>query len=371
MYVASDGGISKTTHADEIYPDFYNVNKGYNITQFYSVAAGHDGKVMGGTQDNGTNLTTFGVNSIKSTTEVNGGDGGYAEVSNIKPNILFAGNPEGALYRSSNGGDGFAKFFDENIDCKPLNADGGCSGDGVMDNGGGFVTPFVLWEDEMLYYTIANYQPNADNPLPHSITYNNQTFTITSNNGLRVITGLAVDPQDDARVAITAGNYGNNKYVILSTNATSTNPTFASVQSNLPFMPVYDVVIDDGTSGQNALIVASELGVWYYDPAAQNWSPQTEELGIGPVVRIRQESMARCNAGYLADLQLKCKVIYIGTHGRGMYRSTSLANPFCTQAAGSCVFDLPSFNPTTGIEEDTQSVAAIQLFPNRYAIWLH
>ncbi|MCB0515698.1 MAG: T9SS type A sorting domain-containing protein [Chitinophagales bacterium] len=488
VYICSDGGISKSTNAGKEFPDFDNINKNYNVTQFYSVAAGHSGEVMGGAQDNGTRLINFTLNSMRASIEVNGGDGGYAEISNIKPNVMFAafvgsgengGQSGGYLLRSGNGGEGFARFFDDNIDCLPNGSSGGCSGNGNMDNNGLFVTPFYLWEDAELYYKIINTDVTFGGQLnlPVSIYENNINYIITDDQSLsqspddidiytaspqyiyydvntgkivdkkierakfytgdragivwvtedaldltttrwkqvgqmsgnadvnvittnrdgttvwagstsgtlmrvsntnsdspvvkqipstqlmpgQVITGISVDPDNNNRVAITAGNYGNDTYVMISENATSLNPTFTSIQANLPKMPIYDVMISDGDdAGQaNYILAATEMGVWLYDPVFGTWSMQSPEGLMGPVLRVRQENMARNREATLSS----CKVTYIGTHGRGIFRSTTLTNASCTFYDD--VVSLPDVFPVnTGIDDVLNIENALMVYPN-------
>jgi len=60
----------------------------------------------------------------------------------------------------------------------------------------------------------------------------------------RAITSIAVDPNDANKVIVTYGNYGNEHYVFMSTNALADEPTFSSKQGNLPEMPVYASLIE-------------------------------------------------------------------------------------------------------------------------------
>ncbi|MBL4654734.1 MAG: T9SS type A sorting domain-containing protein [Bacteroidia bacterium] len=131
MYIGNDGGIYRTTNCLQDQPIFTPMNKGYNVTQFYSVAASADGKmVLGGTQDNGTNLIDSTGNTGMAATEVQGGDGGFCEISAINPQAMFAGQPN-EISRSPNGGASFSNFLDGN----------------TGDLSGQFVTAFKLWEN--------------------------------------------------------------------------------------------------------------------------------------------------------------------------------------------------------------------------------
>lgn len=147
MYIGSDGGVARSTNAQSNRPTFQTLNKNYNVTQFYTVAAGIDGRAIGGTQDNGTPYMNFRGNAAKAGFEVLGGDGADAAISILSPNGVFASIVSGALRRSSNDGDSFSTAMDENLDCN-ADANGRCTPNGQMDNAENlFVVPFELWED--------------------------------------------------------------------------------------------------------------------------------------------------------------------------------------------------------------------------------
>ncbi len=188
MYVIHDGGISKSYNGEDIYPDFYTINKNYNVTQYYGMAAGIDGQVLGGTQDNGTHLINFyePTNSAQAAERVYGGDGGNANISHIKPNIMFASLPEGELIRSGNFGASFGSFLDCAVDFEPPsgNAPPVCGGDAKFDGAEQFVNPFELWEDLELYYNLYDAQNGdvfdpADDDYPFD--YHNNKFIVTKN----------------------------------------------------------------------------------------------------------------------------------------------------------------------------------------------
>ena len=95
IYVGNDGGIFKSstdgfTWAWEV--------RNYVTTQFYHIAVGSSGEMLGGTQDNGTifiDPSSMFPKSGKRTSGINlngvirDGDGGDAEISRLDPDILF------------------------------------------------------------------------------------------------------------------------------------------------------------------------------------------------------------------------------------------------------------------------------------------
>lgn len=446
MFVVSDGGVAvshNATTSDS--PTFQTINKNYNITQFYSVAATLDGRVVGGTQDNGTQFINISGSSRLAALEVRGGDGGYMEVSKLQSNGMFAANPEGVLFRSSNGGTSFSNYFDEWIDCEPVQDGGGCNSDGAMDGNPDFVTPFLLWEDynylpipvpgqapievpipdgvvaarmftgnnngqvwmteePLVFSKIPSWYHGAENQESvnppgigfigestrggitalattldgntvfagtdagsilrisninggNPIDYQVKEFVIEGEGG-RYVSSVTVDPAIPTNIVVALGNYGNDTYVYTSNNALSGNVTFEPIQgegdSALPPMPIYSIIIDKTNS--NRFIAGTDLGVWSCEKVQTGatsfeyfWTEENAKLGRTPVFAVRQEVMN----------QNGCDVLYIGTHGRGIYRSTSFTFPFCDTT-------LPVYDAgdVTSTEDVTNLSAGIKVYPN-------
>ncbi|MGB1207017.1 MAG: T9SS type A sorting domain-containing protein [Chitinophagales bacterium] len=393
MYVISDGGITRSDNAQDDHPQFSTRNKNYNVTQFYGVGAGLDGKVIGGTQDNGTQFVGFGSNSAFTADEVSGGDGGNAEISDINPNVMFAGIYYGNLFRSGTGGESFSGYFDERIDS---------DGDGNIDGSAEFVTPFVLWEDLFSYiltgteygkivtgssngnvwmtnealalsttprwynigsfsapYVVSCLAVSSDGNTVYAGTSGGQILRITNLNiaDLEELHDDVVDgnPVEGAeitqitlpgangqyinniytsnygnRVYVALGNYGNDVNIMMSDNAlvegeTDFRNSFVSIQNDLPEMPVYDLIEVHGN--ESAVVAGTELGVWLGQREGDTftWTPQNNGLGNVPVFRVRQEPF-----GQEVDIATPdCQIIYIATHGKGLYRSTSFTYSTC------------------------------------------
>lgn len=143
MYVTTDGGIHRTKKSAVNYgevPAFEILNDGFGVTQFYGISAGIDGRVLGGTQDNGTILLDFTLNSGTQGKRVHGGDGFFTDIAKTNPEAMYSGTYFGAITRSATGYSNYggARYFDENIDE---------DGDGRPDEGAGFYFPQMLWEE--------------------------------------------------------------------------------------------------------------------------------------------------------------------------------------------------------------------------------
>ena len=134
-------------------------------------------------------------------------------------------------------------------------------------------------------------------------------------NGSGRITGVSVDRNDPSHVVITFAGFNNDNNVWRATNcenAAFDAANFTNIAGGLPAIPAFDCLINyyDG----NSVLVATEFGVWSYDISSPGtWTHENTELGSVPTFEIRQEMM----------LESDCRPIYIGTHGRGMWRATN------------------------------------------------
>ncbi len=137
-YVGCDGGVYRTSSGGNSWTAY---NRNLNITQFYSVAYNAVGHVLGGAQDNGSQLVPgYGI-SEQEAVSVNGGDGFDADMSQLDTNILFSTVYFGSLSRSNDGGNNSGQFYDAGVlaEAPPTCLLGDCLGD--------FYTNFRLHED--------------------------------------------------------------------------------------------------------------------------------------------------------------------------------------------------------------------------------
>ncbi len=141
----------------------------------------------------------------------------------------------------------------------------------------------------------------------------------------RVVTGIAVDPNNANNLIVTLGQYGQSTYVYRSTTgttATGTAGTFAAIQGSgstrLPNMPVYDAVIDQ--TDKNKVLLGTEWGVFGTSNAFSG-TPQWSDEGMShvPCFEIRQQTLSWKYAWNPQE-------IVVGTHGRGIWRTSSLVS---------------------------------------------
>ena len=108
MYIGNDGGVNIS---DNIGESFYPANRGYSTIQFYSISVDGNGRLIGGTQDNGTLYNNLQNATPKEFRQPIGGDGFDAAISFYNPNIMFGSLYYGAIQRSGNQGVGFGEFI--------------------------------------------------------------------------------------------------------------------------------------------------------------------------------------------------------------------------------------------------------------------
>ncbi|MGB2138431.1 MAG: T9SS type A sorting domain-containing protein, partial [Flavobacteriales bacterium] len=166
---------------------------------------------------------------------------------------------------------------------------------------------------------------NNDNAVVNTIKLNT-LFQYT-------ITDIAVDPNDQNNIVVTVGGYGSFDHVYKSTNAMSDDPTFTPIQGNLPDMPVYSAVIDVNNS--NNIIIGTEFGVWSTTNGS-SWIVEDDGMPLVPCHMLRQQYLPGVNKG----------VVYVGTHGRGIFKSSNT----------SSVFDYTN--------DDSDNVNMLSIYPN-------
>ena len=439
MFIGCDGGIFKSEDALASFPNptYTARNRGYNVTQNYGIAAGLDGSVIGGAQDNGTNYINYYGNSFGSAAQVLGGDGMLNAVSQINTNFYFGAIYYAALYRSADHSATYSGYFDVKIDPNGQGGAGVC-GANTVSGDASFCTPYYLGETKnavngskkvafvadrnyaagdiaSVTSATGDYQFNVtlsqsvdsgvsvqvDDPvrsrvflstvcgvyftndalnnkiiprwykLAPSITGNASSFVTTPDgNNLyigtdagyvfkysnlnthadtvsyppgtsvgiaylaastditktvvassRDIEGIDVDPTDNNHVVAVVAGFSTSNAQAHVYESHDGGVTWVADTTGLPNMPVYSVVVHDA----HTIIIGTEFGVWSWD--GSRWHEENTNLTRVPVYRMVERNL-------YAD---GCKVLYVGTHGRGMWRCTTLTPASCRTDIGTAV----------------------------------
>jgi len=151
----------------------------------------------------------------------------------------------------------------------------------------------------------------------------------------QVITSISVDPSNSNNVIVTLGNYGNDQYVLYSTNALSQTPEFVSKQGNLPNMPVYSSLLEmkDG----NTAIIGTEHGIFSTSnitASSPNWEKDSDKMGSVPVFDLKQQLVGKKsmtvqegNDEIVYEGASNKGIIYAATYGRGLFSSGRFWQP--------------------------------------------
>jgi hypothetical protein len=161
------------------------------------------------------------------------------------------------------------------------------------------------------------------------------------------ITGISINKDNPDQIVVSTAGYGVDDNIFYSDNALSNDDaTFTSIADELPNIPVYGVLLE--SYSDEHVLAATEFGVWSYNLSTGGaWTQEATNLGGVPVLEIRE--------GFIRDVS--CEAIYLGTHGRGFFRSTTLA-------PGTCDFSLK--NDSMAVESPIQEeiIAGIAVSPN-------
>ena len=392
MYFCTDGGVYRS---DDGGLTFREVNDGLNISQFYGIAHGPDGEMLGGTQDNGSLLMFVDESNA---VQVRGGDGFDCAISQRRSTLdssltWVATSQNGGLVRGrlTNGEvQNSGSFYDGNF-TDLFTEDG---------NLGQFYTCIRMYEDELDsgndmfilglngglgvwmtrgvsdFNSIPSWVRIADAPSGFSGTkamefvehgdeagdvmfltgWNGQVTRVSGLANVNVqddvsqlsvqnvlssagaaVTGLSVDPNDANHVVISVGGYGTSSAgkVRETFNALDDNVSWSNIWSSSGYnnMPCYDVLVDALDASGQTIYVATEFGIFVTENGGDSWV-------------LANEGMASSSTAPFApvfDLKQQTKqgaswsdvtnfgAMFAGSHGRGMY--TTLPIEGCTDEA--------------------------------------
>jgi hypothetical protein len=345
LFNGNDGGIYRAANAravTDVGVGWTNANNGLAVTQFYSGAgrASAGGKVIGGTQDNGSLVLNGGA-----WRTWRGADGGYVAVDPTSDQLLYGEIYYLAIFRSVNGG-GFAQYICNGITeaYKPDSGNPACGPNTTQK--ANFIAPFILdpnnpnrllggaaslWVSDNVraatpaWRAIKPPSPIADNNINavavHEgdgnaiwVGYNNgevhrspdalaatPTWTRVGQGVLpaRRVNRITIDRDRPGRVIVSfTGFVAHNVWQTLDGGA-----TWSSITGNLPNAPVFDV--KRHPANPNWLYAATSVGVFTSESGGGTWSTTNE----GPAnIRVRE-------LFWIDDATLGA-----ATYGRGMFK---------------------------------------------------
>ena len=327
----NDGGVSYSSNVGSATnPSFSNRNNGYNVTQFYAVAAANNAGsnyFLAGAQDNGSHkFTTAGINS---TSSVTGGDGAFCHIDQDNSNFQITSYVYNVYYRSTNGGASFSNIMsdqqrgrfinptDYDDTANKLYAAGNANELVRLDNITGSVSNAVVSVNinsakisavKVSPFTANRVFVGTDKGDVYRIdNAHTSSPTVTDISSSSFPNGYVSCVQigsSDSQVMITFSNYGVTS-VWESRNAGS---TWANKEGNLPDFPVRWALYNPENTNQ--VLLATELCVWSVDDVSVS----------SPVWEVSNTGLANVRCDML-QYRSSDKLVSLATHGRGVFTS--------------------------------------------------
>ncbi len=335
----NDGGVYVSSTMTQTSPTFVNRNNGYNVTQFYAAAihptSGRN-YFLAGSQDNGTQrFQTTGQNS---TTEAYGGDGAYCFIDQKNGNIQIVSYVNNVYALSTNGGNSFTDFADDQETGSFINPGDYDDNLGVLytNSSGSQVARFTNIKTGTPARNDFNISLGSDATHFRVSPYTTASTTLfigTSSGRLFKVTNANATPQSteitgasfpDGSIScieigasendllVTFSNYGVTSVWQTSNGGSS----WASKEGNLPDMPVRWALYNP--NDRKEVILATELGIW-----------RTQDLSVASPSWVSSNiGLANVRVDMLQIRESDNEVI-AATHGRGLYSSSgfSSSNP--------------------------------------------
>jgi photosystem II stability/assembly factor-like uncharacterized protein len=360
-YIATDGGIFRTTDFGETYESH---NGRYQTTQFYNGTSSSQTdslKVMGGFQDNSTDIYSGDLAWFRAPV---GGDGSWTSIDATNDNIMFASSQNLNMSKSSNGGSSFSnvsppnsnvtvfiapyKLFIDNGNIIYAGRDriyksttgGGnwttTNNGNVLDGNPALSMEISYQTSEKVYVGTAPYltRPGLFRTINGGISWDNITGTLPD----RFPADIAVDPNDDNTVYVTFYGFGTG-HVYKSTNS---GDNWTDISDNLPDIPAPAVIVDPNNSFH--VYIGTDIGVFVSTDGGGNW--QDFNNGLPDAVQ-----------GMDLNITTVSNVIRVMTHGNGAYETKLMSQiPTDSGISPSPVTDFKleqnypnPFNPSTKI----------------------
>ena len=364
VYTGNDGGIWRSNDAGQTWQSLNN--RTFVATQFQSIASHATERyfLLGGTQDNGTEILEPNNNSQRpfdGWRNADFGDGGYARIDQTST------DPDNVVmyhtYFNQTNAQAIARVTSRSQARKGNWPFFGCGFGGVIPNGFDcatttsilFYAPFelgpagvagatgqtVYWGADTLYRSVnqaTTFVVASQKPIVSGVAITSIAIAATNDNarlvgltngtvwgtttGLiplvnvtpagaptRVVGRVAIDP-NNASVAYIGysgffnGAFNNNQHIYKTTNFnTAGTTTWTAVGNGLPDSPVNAIVVDPANS--NTVFAGLDIGVYRSTDGGLNWAPFSVGL---PKVAVFDLALQNSN-----------RLLRAATHGRGIY----------------------------------------------------
>ena len=322
LLIGDDGGVQRSSDGGAT---FSGLDTGIVTRQYYAagVSAADRNLIIGGAQDNGTNIRTGATGSYR---EVIGGDGFGVAVHPTNPAILYGSVYGSRIFRSTDGGMNFDEItpdfgpaenrpFITPLTIDPTNgsvlytgsnhlwktADGGTTwsktsssdlGDGSRR---GYLTKIAVARSDPKQILTA-----TGAGVVKLSTDGGSTFKTLGGLPARYASHVEFDPKDPTRFYVSFMASGTAPRLFKTADGGS---TFSRIDAGLPPFPVHVVRVDPGDS--NVLFAGTDVGLFRSPDGGASWA----RFGSGlPAVSV-------WDIAILPDGSM----LRVATHGRGFY----------------------------------------------------
>ncbi len=279
VYTCNDGGVYRSTDQGA---NWKKTSHGLVVTQFYDIGSWDPISTVlgGGTQDQGTNMSTGGLTWRK----ILGGDGGYFVIHPSDPRTIYSEHQNTALRKSTDGGNSWTNITS--------GLSGGNPWTGVLTMD--LNNPNTLFVGTTLVFRTTN---GATTP-----------WTASSQALGSTVTSIAIAPSNSNRVY--AGTASGK--VFRSDDGGATSPWADKTAAPLPSRALRDVVVDFTTADR---VIATFAGsgsgrVCLSTDGGNSWNDISSDL---PNISVNAAALDPNDAN----------TIYVGTDA-GAYRTTDL-----------------------------------------------
>lgn len=307
--------------------------QGLNNIQFYTckIDPNNPSVIYGGAQDNGT-LKTVGPED--EWRQIFGGDGFRIQIEPQNSNQIYFESQYGNIFASTNGGqtfyygqDGLTGSFNWNT---PIALD--------PENPGRLYTGaqklFRSDSSAYVWYPISEELVSADNPIGNIAfgtitaidvsTHGDKDILVGTDDGnlwlvdgndhgiedisigipKRWITSVAHDPHNEGHMYVTVSGFRFGESVAQVFRSIDNGSTWLSIGSNLPDIPVNDIIVDPESPGQ--LYLATDISVFYSTNYGDTWQILGSNLPNVPYLDL--------------DIHPQSRTLVVASYGIGMLR---------------------------------------------------
>ncbi|MEO6725984.1 MAG: hypothetical protein ABIP14_11880, partial [Blastocatellia bacterium] len=370
LFTGSDGGIWRTNNATDNTVTWKSLNPNLNITQFQSIALHptNPNFVIGGTQDNGTNLFT----GRSSWSNIRGGDGGFTLIDQSNPQVLYHtffnannadndGRAQIGPEVSLNGGSSWSRrgcfgcsavqgsinptdrvgfyapmalhtgFTGQNGNVIYLGThrlyrseNRGTAWVGLGPSSDGFGADLTRGSSGRLSAIVAHPNRNGGAEIVWAgATDGSVQVTVNASAGAsatfinvtkaplpnRFVSDIALDANNVQHAIVTFSGFNSVTpatpgHIFLTTNQ---GQSWTDISGNLPDVPVASAAMNP--ADPNTIYIGTDLGVFQTTNGGATW----ERMGNG---------MPRV-ATFMVRYQAATNTLFAATHGRGVYRLTT------------------------------------------------